>query len=273
MAVNNFVLRTLSGLVLLVLVVGSILYSHITMAALAVVIAAFSLHEFYTIISSERCRPASVYSTLVGVLTVVLFYLSISMQAPVLISFLVPLYMLLFFIELFRKQEQPFINIALSLGGLIYIALPLGLFTYLPFIEGSTQGYNPWVLLGVIFTVWGNDVGAYLVGVSIGRHKMFPRLSPKKSWEGFVGGVFFAILTSSLVAYFAGFDICKWAVLGLIISLTSVLGDLVESMLKRSLGIKDSGNSIPGHGGFLDRFDALILTIPFVYIYFIIFTV
>lgn len=269
---NNFVLRALSGAVLCAVVVGAILLSPVAMAMLSLVIAWFSLREFYSICSNKSLAPARGYAVFAGLVTVVLFHLVATYRLDIkLLLALVPLYSVLFFVELFRKKSDPFANISLALCGLVYIALPMGMFTYLPYLSGF--GYRPWVLLGMIFTVWANDVGAYCVGISIGRHKMFERLSPKKSWEGFAGGVVFAVAAASLVAHFAGFDIYKWAPLGLLISLTSVLGDLVESMLKRSLGIKDSGNSIPGHGGFLDRFDALLLTIPFVFIYFIIFTV
>lgn len=269
--VNNFVLRAISGAVLVVVVVGAILWSPLSMAALAVVIAGFSSYEFFAISDKQKAVPAVGYSLFASLATVILFYLvAIEVLDTRFLLTIVPLYSLLFFIELFRNKKDPFGNIAMALCALFYIALPMGLFVYLPFVQG--EGYNAWLLLSMIFTVWANDVGAYLVGVSIGRHKMFERLSPKKSWEGFCGGVFFAVLASCLIARQMGFDICLWAGMGLLISLTSVLGDLVESMLKRSLKIKDSGNIIPGHGGFLDRFDALLLSVPYVFIYFIIFT-
>lgn len=272
--IKNLIIRTLSGAVLAAVVIGAILLSHISMVMLAIVVAALSLLEFYSLISTDERRPAVGYSLFVGMVMVAMFYAAASgLMAVRYLMTIIPMMLILFFLELSSKSKEPFINISLSLCGLVYIALPFAMFASLPFVTvvGGTL-YRPWVLLGVIFTVWANDVGAYLVGMSIGRHKMWPRLSPKKSWEGFVGGVVFAVGVALAMANYMGYDPVKWGFLGLLISITSVLGDIVESMLKRSLDVKDSGSIIPGHGGFLDRFDALILTIPFVYIYFIIFT-
>ena len=126
------------------------------------------------------------------------------------------------------------------------------------------------VVLGVIFTVWANDIGAYLIGRWLGRHRLFERISPKKSWEGFLGGVCSAIAVGILMGYWQDASLLLWAGAGLVIAVSSVFGDLVESMLKRSVGLKDSGSIIPGHGGFLDRFDALLMAVPFVFVYFML---
>ena len=150
--------------------------------------------------------------------------------------------------------------------GVIYVALPMSLMLFIPFML-SPDRWNPWIFLFYLFLVWGNDVFAYLVGISIGRHKMCPRLSPKKSWEGFFGGVLGSLAMGVLGAYVVEGNYLVWLGLALVVSLSSVVGDLVESMFKRDAGVKDSGNFIPGHGGMLDRFDALILSAPFAFVY------
>ena len=160
---------------------------------------------------------------------------------------------------------------------MVYIALPFALLATIP-LRGACSAGSPYVpgdMLAIIFLVWANDVGAYLAGSLFGRHRLFERISPKKSWEGFAGGVLCAVAVGWLYGLYAGpGDTAHgllWSGAGLVVAVAGVLGDLVESMLKRSAGLKDSGNSIPGHGGFLDRFDALILAVPFVYAYFAIF--
>ena len=142
----------------------------------------------------------------------------------------------------------------------------MSLMLFIPFML-SPDRWNPWIFLFYLFLVWGNDVFAYLVGISIGRHKMCPRLSPKKSWEGFFGGVLGSLAMGVLGAYVVEGNYLVWLGLALVVSLSSVVGDLVESMFKRDAGVKDSGNFIPGHGGMLDRFDALILSAPFAFVY------
>ena len=190
---------------------------------------------------------------------------------------LLPMIFALFVAELYRRHENPLGNVCWELGGLVYIALPFALLATIPLRGACSAGssYVPGDMLAIIFIVWANDVGAYLAGSLFGRHRLFERISPKKSWEGFAGGVLCAVAVGWLYGLYAGpGDTAHgllWSGAGLVVAVAGVLGDLVESMLKRSAGLKDSGNSIPGHGGFLDRFDALILAVPFVYAYFAIF--
>jgi phosphatidate cytidylyltransferase len=148
--------------------------------------------------------------------------------------------------------------------------MPMALMAIVPLLLTDDYEWKALSFLLYLFLVWGNDVFAYLVGVTMGRHKMCERLSPKKSWEGFVGGVVGAIGIAVLMGYIFDGNLYLWGGLGLIVALTGVAGDLVESMLKRSAEMKDSGAIIPGHGGVLDRFDALLLSTPFAFIYLII---
>ena len=176
---------------------------------------------------------------------------------------------MMFVCELFLKRQRPAADIGVTLAGIFYVALPLSMFLLLPIqIDGSA--WNPWVILFYIFIIWTNDICAYLVGMTLGRHRLYPRISPNKSWEGFFGGIVGAIGMGLLAAWIMEADYLLWGVLAAIAAMSGVLGDLIESMFKRAAGVKDSGNILPGHGGWLDRFDALIFSVPFVFVFLIL---
>ncbi|MDC0231649.1 phosphatidate cytidylyltransferase [Aureispira] len=181
----------------------------------------------------------------------------------------------LFLYELFGKSSKPFDNLGFMFLGVIYIGMPFALLIWIcnaPVEQFGGVGNH--LILAVLFMVWASDVFAYLLGSKIGKHKMFPRISPNKTWEGTLSGVAGAIFTGylcSLVFSNLTFQLPFWIGLACICTVFGIFGDLVESMLKRSLGIKDSGNMLPGHGGFLDRFDAFIFVIPFVFTYLILY--
>lgn len=161
--------------------------------------------------------------------------------------------------ELFLAGRQPFSNIGVPVLGIFYLALPLALLCDLAY--GNT--YHPNRVLGLLLLVWINDVGAYLLGSRWGKTKLMERISPKKTWEGTLGGALFAVMGGYALSYcIPDYSTRQWLALGLCAAIGSNLGDLVESMLKRSVGVKDSGTILPGHGGFLDRFDAFIFTVP-----------
>ncbi len=172
-----------------------------------------------------------------------------------------------FMLELFLNPDKPFDHVGRYVLGMFYIGIPFGLLTYLSmpmgeFFSGDT--YSPWRVFGLLGLVWVNDTMAYLVGSRLGRRKLFERISPKKTWEGFIGGGVFTVMVAWLASgHFPEFTQTQWILLAIVATVFGTLGDLVESMLKRSLDIKDSGNLLPGHGGLLDRFDAFLLAIPF----------
>lgn len=275
---RNFLIRTLSGAGLFVVVVGALLWSPYSMLALMAVLTAGSLAEFYRIARLTGVRPLTVYPVVIGLCALALtFLVRIGLLPAGAFALLLPMIFALFIAELYRRHENPLGNICWELGGLVYIALPFALLGTIPLREAGPAGtlYVPGDVLAIIFIVWANDVGAYLSGSLLGRHKLFERISPKKSWEGFAGGLVCAVAVGVLYGTAGqphgaeGWGL--WAGAGLVVAVSGVFGDLVESMLKRSAGLKDSGTIIPGHGGFLDRFDALILAVPFVYAYFRIF--
>ena len=182
------------------------------------------------------------------------------------INILLLLFFLLLIIELFLKAVLPFNNVALIIFSLFYIVIPFSLFPH--FCFSKMWGFTPNVVAGMLFLTWANDSFAYLIGSRIGKTPFFLRISPKKTWEGTIGGAVMCLVTSAIIAqFFTQLSLTNWMVIGAIVAIFGTIGDLVESLLKRSVGVKDSGNFMPGHGGFLDRFDAFIFCIPFVYFY------
>ena len=150
--------------------------------------------------------------------------------------------------------------------GVVYVALPLSLLTFLAFDTNNQYSYH--LILSLFILVWLSDVGGYFAGVNFGKHKLLERISPKKTWEGVAGGLVLCIVGAYILSQFLPtMNIYMWLVLGVLVSISSIIGDLIESMLKRSANIKDSGNVLPGHGGILDRFDSVLFVIPIVYIF------
>ena len=254
---------------MLVIVVGGVFLSEFSVAALMAVIGVGSLWEFLRIARHSNVQPQKWYPIVVGTLVIASAFAVAAGYLPVkALAVIFPLMAVVPVIELYRKRETPLANVAVSRGGLLYAIVPMALMCFIAFRGGE---YNPYVILAYIFTVWVNDIFAYLTGVAIGRHKLFERISPKKSWEGFFGGLLFAIGFAVFAGWYLGGNLIVWGGLGAVVVVSGVFGDLVESMYKRAAGIKDSGSIMPGHGGFKDRFDALLLSAPFVFCYFIIF--
>lgn len=260
--------RAISGAVFLAIVIGSIFLGEYAYTAVFLFVTVVSLFEFY------RALVQNGYSVKknAGIVVGALVYCAISVacilpQHSVLALLALPLLFFLFLYQLWQHDERPFEVLAYTILGVIYIAVPLALTHLLAkpsFIAGHTE-YMPFVLLGVMVLQWTSDTFAYLTGISIGRHPLFARHSPKKSWEGFCGGMAFSILAGYLIGkYFdTPFDIADWMIMGAMVPITGTLGDLTESMFKRSMGLKDTGKIMPGHGGLLDRFDSLLMSTPF----------
>lgn len=273
---RNLIVRALSGAVLLAIVVAAAWFGEYSYGALLFTIVVVGVWEFYRLAEAKGIEP----QRWLGLLTSVTLFIAafsfkivynayfgaITWVAVVALLLLIPA---IFVVEVFRNRQQPMLNIATTLMGVIYVALPMSMMLYIPLLiaGGNDSEWRPEIFLFYLFLVWGNDVFAYLVGILFGKHKMCVRLSPKKSWEGFFGGVAGSLAMGVLGAYVVGGGVAMWLGLALVVSLTSVLGDLVESMFKREVGVKDSGNIMPGHGGMLDRFDALILSAPFAFVY------
>lgn len=264
-------LRLATGVVFLTLVIGSILLVNKTVIPFLVLFSlttAIGLWEFYRICENEKIYVQKRHGIFVG--TGIFFITALISVDHAFLKYqllVLPLMYAVFIRELFRNRENPFTNIGFTILGIIYIALPFTLLVYIvkPGLSGE---YKPLILLGYFMLIWVFDSGAYLVGSNFGKHKMFPKISPKKSWEGAVGGTVFAIMFAYILSlYVDDLSFFDWSVISLIVVVIGTIGDLVESLLKRSVGIKDSGSIMPGHGGILDRFDSILISSPFVFVY------
>lgn len=263
---NNFVKRSLSGAIFVILVVGSILLGQTTFALFFTIICGWSVLEFHKLTNDQPDFKANYR---LSISSAVLLFACSFIDASGIVHF--PVFSLygLFFIlvvisELFLKKQNPVHNWAYFVLGQIFIALPFSILNYIIFIHG----FQPLILLAVFVTIWVNDTGAYLVGITLGKHRLFERISPKKSWEGFFGGAFFALISGYIFSLIIkDISLINWLIFSEIIVIFGTFGDLTESLLKRTLNVKDSGNVIPGHGGLLDRFDSMLLAAPAVYIF------
>ena len=282
--IRNLLVRAASGVVLLGVVLGAAFVGPLGYSALLLLITGVGVWEFYALARAKGVEPqrglglvGSLGLTLTGASILCVNYLDYYYEVFILLGIAIAALaiMFTFVVEVFRNRQTPIHNIATTIMGMVYVGLPMAVMAIIPmFLDNNLDfkcpEWNPWVFLCYLFLVWGNDVFAYLVGISIGKHKMCERLSPKKSWEGFFGGVIGSLAMGALGAYIVEGNYIMWIGLALVVSLSSVVGDLAESMFKRDAGVKDSGAFIPGHGGMLDRFDALIFSAPFAFLYLII---
>lgn len=255
------VLTATAGALILVL---AIIYGQWSYFVVFLIIATLAQREFYRIVKNPGARPLKNWGSFLGVFLVSCSFLSISKQLdPDWLLIFIPLGMITFIFKLFQKNEpKPFLGTAYTWLGIIYVALPFSMLHIVGFARGA---YDFQLVLGCLLLHWAHDVGAYFVGVRYGRTKLFERLSPKKSWEGSAGGALLTMTVVFIGSFWAdSLKLWEWMFIGILVVVAGTLGDLVESQLKRSLDIKDSGRSIPGHGGFLDRFDGLLISTPFI---------
>ena len=271
--------RTISGAVLLLVVVGALVWSKWSAGALFAVIMLGGLVEFYRLCRKKGVKP--MYS--VGIATsLAIFGLAFTVfaqwgtpatdtTARVVLGALLYAMLIIpttFVCELWRKSPTPIANIATTFMGVIYVALPMSAVLFVP--QLLVGEWSAWAMLAFVSLIWVNDIFAYLVGVTLGKHRLCERISPKKSWEGFFGGLAGAVAFAVLFGHLFGGNLLVWGGLGVVTALAGVAGDLVESLIKREVDVKDSGRMMPGHGGFLDRFDALYLATPFALFYLIV---
>ena len=277
---KTFWIRTASAVVYALLFLGTLLSGRllgkpqlglVLFGAFLLFVNAGCTFEFFRMVKTQGARPSRVLGYIFS-LTAMLLVIAIPLVDNPLLGFglvfgsfaLFPMcFALSAIVQLWKQSDQPFRDAAYSMVPLLYIGLPLSLMLALVPDAGAR------VVLMLVLMVWLNDSGAYIGGSLFGKHKMWERHSPGKTWEGTA----FGVLVTVLVAVFVGPWIqpavawYHWLALGLICSVIDTLGDLVESMLKRSVGMKDSGNIMPGHGGFLDRFDSLLIIMPFAFAY------
>lgn len=276
---NNFIQRAITGGIFVILLVGCTLYSPLSFGILFTLISALSVQEFAHLINSKGEVRINKTITALGGAYLFLALMGFCTSASDARIFLPYLALLLYLMitELYLKRDNPLGNWAFSMLSQLYIALPFSLLNVLAYhnsIETSSVTYNPILPLSIFVFIWLNDTGAYCVGSLIGKHRLFERISPKKSWEGSIGGGILSIASSFIFAhYFPFLNMTQWAGLALTVVVFGTWGDLTESLMKRQLGIKDSGTILPGHGGMLDRFDSALMAIPASVIYLYLLTI
>jgi phosphatidate cytidylyltransferase len=260
--------RAITGFFFIIVMLASVHLGHYVFGSFYLILGLLCLHEFYGLNIKIGIQPNRETGFLNAVFIYTIFALITYQDSPVLhkLLFLLTLTLSAIFIqELFKITVAPFTNIAYTFAGLIFVIIPFTFFHALAYTHGSFNFHLP---LAFLLMLWANDTGAYLVGMSIGRHKLFERHSPKKTWEGFIGGVAISAGVGFIISrYFTELAWNQWVTIAVLIGCFGTTGDLIESMFKRSINIKDSGGILPGHGGLLDRFDGFLLAAPIVYTY------
>ena len=265
---KEILVRTLTGGVFVISVIGSMLWHPLAFFAVMGIYTTIGLHEFYRMTIPHRNHFLYIVAGLALYALVALVLLSYLEQHFLLLT--VPLFFLIMIIELFNKNGS-WKNLAFYLLAYLYIALPFGLLNAFFYLNSPQIDFTLPVSLFVL--VWINDIFAYLSGTFFGRHKLFERVSPKKTWEGALGGLAFAMTAAWAFSQLSElFTLPVWLLYAALLVVTATFGDLVESMLKRNMGVKDSGTIFPGHGGVLDRFDAVLFAAPFAYVFLIFVT-
>ena len=259
--------RAITGFFFVAVMLAAFFFGPYVFVGFFSLLALLSLFEFYGLIKTTGIYPQQILGLILGLIVCAAaasFWFDASFTRY-FSALIIPISVSIFFAELYRKSEKPFNQIAYTFLGLIYTLLPFVFFMAMAFLQ---RNFNPHFSLGFILLLWTNDTCAYLTGRKLGKTKLFERHSPKKTWEGFIGGLVLTALIAFVISrYFKEVFWLHWIVIGLIISVFGTMSDLVESMLKRSINVKDSGSLLPGHGGLLDRFDGLLMAAPLVFIY------
>jgi phosphatidate cytidylyltransferase len=274
---KNFIIRTITGIIFVAAVVASFLRPE-AMVLLFSIVTGLTIWEFTGLVNE---RPGVTVNRFICTVAGVYFFFAMTYfcsdiysgtaKSVVFIPYLVTVIYLLV-AELYAKQTDPINNWAYTMLSQMYIALPFSLLNVLAFTStpNGEVAFNMLLPLSVFVFLWVNDSGAYCFGSLLGRHKLFPRISPGKSWEGSIGGALVVLAVAYAISYYVDNGLLtmpQWLGLGLVVVVFGTWGDLVESLFKRTLGIKDSCNILPGHGGMLDRFDSSLLAIPAAVVY------
>jgi phosphatidate cytidylyltransferase len=258
--------RAITGFFFVAVMLASVLLGNYAFTLFFLILSVLSVEEFYRMVTTETVKPQKRWGLALAICIYLPLSLHLLVNTPVKnILLCVPVTILIIIAELYRKYNHPFHNIAYTLFGVLFASVPFCFFYATAFTDGAYNAHYP---LGFLILLWSSDTGAYIFGVKLGKHKLFERHSPKKSWEGFAGGLVTSLAASVILSfYFQELNLIYWMCISAIIVVAGSLGDLTESMLKRSHNTKDSGTLLPGHGGLLDRFDGLLLAAPLVYVF------
>ena len=268
---NKLLVRILTGAAFGIVLLGAIL-RHTSFAALFTLVTMLSVNELSNLIHEYKKTTFSTFLAVIGggYLFFVLYAVA-HLGATCSVALFMPYIMLLayiFVIQLYKTEGSSLDNYAYFALTQVYAALPFAMLNILSTVGATSSTYNYALPLAIFVFIWCNDSGAFFVGCSIGRHKMWERVSPKKTWEGTIGGVVVAMIAGYVMSiFFTQLNVWQWIGMAAVVAVAGTYGDLIESCMKREMGIKDSGNILPGHGGMLDRFDSTLLATPCALIY------
>jgi len=262
---SNLAQRVITAFVGATAIIAGSVYSEWVYFLIFGIILAFSQMEFYKLSGLDGMLPLKSFGTFIGLTIFCMSFMVEKQNLPDKYYFMIfPLVSMIFFIKLYRKSDKkPFTGIAYTFLGIFYVAVPFCLLNVAAFAVDDTFHYE--IIIGSLLILWASDSGAYFAGTKFGKTKLFERISPKKSWEGSLGGALAAFVMAVILSnFFMVLQQWQWFCITGIIIIAGTYGDLIESLFKRSIAIKDSGNKLPGHGGFMDRFDGLLLSAPFI---------
>ncbi|MCU0421601.1 MAG: phosphatidate cytidylyltransferase [Bacteroidia bacterium] len=264
---SNFTQRAITGGIFVAAIIGCTLLSEFSFFILLFAINFLCLLEFYELVLPDKRWIEKYLGIICGSIIFIMFALIFSADLSLAWYYnLIPVFLFMFIIKLFEKTHNEFSTLAFQVLGLLYITLPLVMLCKMGFLNSLT--YSAGLPMGFFFLLWTSDTGAYIAGRAFGKTKLFERISPKKTWEGSIGGTIFTMAIAFALSFvFDDVQLIDWLIIGLLVVVFGTFGDLFESLLKRNLHIKDSGTLLPGHGGVLDRFDGLFLAIPAVFFY------
>lgn len=268
---NNLQKRLITGFSGFFIIMMAITTNAWTFFALFGGLVFFMMLEFYKMAQKAGYRPNIFWGILLGLMIYIFVFLTaMNLVATRYFLILYPLFSILFIYKLYQKSEtNPFVDIAFTFLGIAQIAFPISM---LSLVVLETGTYNYRIILGIFFLIWIHDIAAFFGGKFFGKNQLFPRVSPNKTWEGSISGVIAAIAMVFILNYsYKGLAILEWMGVAILVIIVGTYGDLVMSLYKRSIKIKDASGAIPGHGGFLDRFDGLLLASPFIVAYLLLF--
>ena len=270
---NEVLKRAITGAVFISLIISGICFGAISTFAVFGLFCILGLHEFFKLFKNSKYPTLSLwYPTILGSLAYVAFLgPTLGWFSNTWFILIFPFVFSFFLIELFKKDGEPLKNTGVYLIGMLYVLVPFILMNFInpKSLQGEVTSF--WPLLGMFIIIWTSDTFAYLTGRKLGKRRLFERISPKKSWEGSVGGLIFALIAAAIISYFDdSHGLLFWLASAPILAVFGTVGDLVESMMKRNLEVKDSGTILPGHGGILDRFDAVLFAAPFLFTFYVL---
>jgi phosphatidate cytidylyltransferase len=270
--VKNLITRTITGAIFVALIIGSLIAHPFAFTGVIYLIMLACLLEFFRLANHNEVYPQKITILITGsVLYIIPSLVALELISPLYLAFLPVLIMIFFVTEFFRNKPNALQNLAFSILPMVYISIPLAMLVFLtgPLVTGNNPHWH--IAFGFFIILWSDDTFAYLTGILIGKHKLFEKISPKKTWEGSIGGLIFGLISAYILSvFFTELSTLEWLGAALVIAVTGTLGDLSESLLKRKFNVKDSGTLLPGHGGVLDRFDSVLFSAPALFCYLVI---